>query len=135
MNKLDLQIEVEVNPTEDQNKVARAVENVFGNMKFELKPKDGKRLLVATDKGITGLAKFGDLLRRERIRDAARGVFLNSLSEKMLTFYLNKQVAYAGHVSFSNPTGESPLGSIRVEICCDNLTELIDWLAPKTARQ
>ena len=134
MNEVGLQIEVDVNPTEDQDKVAKAVENVFGNMEFELKPQDGKKVLVAKDTGLSGLAKFGDLLRRERIRDAARHVLFDGLNGKLLTFYLNKQVAYAGHLSFSNPTGESPLGPIRVQIRCDNPSELIDWLAPKTAR-
>ena len=134
MNEIDLQIEVDINPTEDEDKVTKAVENVFGNMKFEFKPQDGKKLLVAKGTGISGLAKFGDMLRRERIRDAARHVLFDGLNGKLLTFYLNKQVAYAGHLSFSNPTGESPLGPIRVQIRCDNPSELIDWLAPKTAR-
>ena len=134
MNEIDLQIEVDINPTEDEDKVTKAVENVFGNMKFEFKPQDGKKLLVAKGTGISGLAKFGDMLRRERIRDAARHVLFDGLNGKLLTFYLNKQVAYEGHLSFSNPTGESPLGPIRVQIRCDNPSELIDWLAPKTAR-
>jgi predicted RNA binding protein with dsRBD fold (UPF0201 family) len=78
------------------------------------------------------LTKLYNLLRRERIRDAARGVLYEGLSEKSIIFYLNKQVAYVGHVSFSKPVGESPLGPIKVEIQCDKPRELIDWLAPRT---
>jgi len=46
-----------------------------------------------------------------------------------LVFYLNKQAAYAGHVSFSAPEGESPLGPIQVIIETENTDQLIDWLA------
>ena len=134
MSETDLQIEVDVNPTEDKEKVAKAVENVFGNMEFELKLQDGRKLLVARVKDVAGVTKFGDLLRKERIRDAARHVLFDGINRKKLTFYLNKQVAYTGHISFSNPTGESPLGPIKVQISCNNPVELIDWLAPKTAR-
>ena len=78
------------------------------------------------------LRKFHDLLRREMILDAARAVLLRGLQGNTITFHLNKQVAYVGHISFSQPVGESPLGPIRVEIRCDDPRGLIDWLAPKT---
>jgi hypothetical protein len=80
-----------------------------------------------------GLTKFYNLLRRERIRDAARGVLFKGLGENTIVFYLNKQAAYAGHVSFCQPVAESPLGPIKVRIKCDKPKELVDWLAPKTA--
>jgi len=38
-----------------------------------------------------------------------------------------------GHISFSEPVGESPLGPIRVEVRCEDPRELINWLAPKTS--
>jgi predicted RNA binding protein with dsRBD fold (UPF0201 family) len=50
----------------------------------------------------------------------------------MISFCLNKQVAYSGHVSFSEETAESPLGPIRFNIESDNTEQLIDWLAEKT---
>ncbi|MEM3153838.1 MAG: hypothetical protein QW629_03905, partial [Candidatus Bathyarchaeia archaeon] len=84
-------------------------------------------------KGLEALTKLYNLLRRERIRDAARGALFEGLSEKIITFYLNKQVAFVGHVSFSKAVAESPLGPIRVQIKCDEPRQLIDWLAPKTA--
>ena len=125
-------MEVEVNPTEDLEKVKRAVENVFGSLEFEVESQRRGSLLVAKAKGIEGLTKLYNLLRRERIRDAARGALFDGLGEKSTVFYLNKQVAYAGHISFSKPLAESPLGPIRVQIRCDNPRELVEWLAPKT---
>lgn len=132
MDEISVQVEADINPTENQDKVKRAVENMFGNLELEVKPQKRGSLLVGRGRGIDTLTKLYNLLRRERIRDAARGVLYDGLSGKSIIFYLNKQVAYVGHISFSKPMGESPLGSIRVEIQCDNLRELIDWLAPRT---
>ena len=127
-------VQVEVNPTEDLKKVKKAVENIFGVVEFEVESRKWGRLLMAKTRGVEGLTKLYNLLRRERIRAAARKVLFSGLRDKSLLFYLNKQVAYAGHISFSQQTGESPLGPIAVQIRCDNPRELIEWLAPKTTR-
>jgi len=132
MDEVNVHVEVEVKPTEDVENVKRAVENIFGSVEFEVKPKGSGNLLTAKAKGIDGLTKLYNLLRRDRIRDAARGVLFGGLDKKSIVFYLNKQVAHAGHVSFSKPIAESPLGPIKVQIRCDNPRELIEWLAPKT---
>ncbi len=131
--EITVQIEAEVNPTEDEAKVKSAMENIFGTLQFEVKPLKRGSLLTAKTRGTDGLTKLHNLLRRDRIRDATRSVLYKGLSEQSIIFYLNKQVAYAGHVSFSQPSGESPLGPIRVEIQCDDPRKLIDWLAPRTA--
>ena len=132
MDEIMVQIQADINPTEDEAKVKRAVENMFSNLEVEVKPKRRGSVLTARTRGVDGLTKLYNLLRRERIRDAARAVLFGGMSERTIVFYLNKQVAYVGHVSFSQPVGESPLGPIRVEIECDNPREIIDWLAPKT---
>ncbi|RLI21497.1 hypothetical protein DRO54_03565 [Candidatus Bathyarchaeota archaeon] len=132
MNEIEVLIETEVNLTEDVEKVKRAIENIFGTVEYEIKSLHRGKLLVARTKGIAGLTKLYNLLRRERIRDAARAVLFQGADEKSITFYLNKQVAYAGHISFCKPVAESPLGPIKVQIKCENPKELIDWLTPKT---
>jgi len=132
MNEIEVLIEAEVNPTEDIEKVKLAIENVFGTVEYEVKELRRGKLLIAKMKGAAGLTKFYNLLRRERIRDAARAVLFEGANENSVTFYLNKQVAYVGHISFCKPVAESPLGPIKVQIKCENPKELIDWLAPKT---
>jgi predicted RNA binding protein with dsRBD fold (UPF0201 family) len=131
MDEISVHIDVEINPTEDSEKVKRAVENMFGQVNFEVKPQQRGSLLTAETKGLDGLTKLQNLLRRERIRAAARGVLFEGLRGNSIVFYLNKQVAFVGHASFSEPVGESPLGPIKIEIHCDNPKELIDWLAPR----
>lgn len=132
MDQISVQVEADVNPTENEDKVKRAVENVFSNLELEVKSQRQGSLLIGRGKDMDSLATLYNLLRREKIRDAARRVLYGGLSGKSIVFYLNKQVAYVGHVSFSNPFGESPLGPIKVEIHCDDPLELIDWLAPRT---
>jgi predicted RNA binding protein with dsRBD fold (UPF0201 family) len=132
MDQIRAQVEADVNPTENEDKVKRAVENVFSNLELEVKSQRQGSLLIGRGKGMDSLTTLFNLLRREKIRDAAQRVLYDGLSGKSIVFYLNKQVAYVGHVSFSNPFGESPLGPIKVEIHCDDPRELIDWLAPRT---
>jgi len=133
MNAVSVEVEVEVNPTENLEKVKLAVENVFGVVRFEVRErKQGGGTLLAYASGNEGLTKLYNLLRREHIRDAARKVLFRGLEGNTITFYLNKQVAYAGHLSFSEPEGESPLGPLKVTMTSDSPKELIDWLAPRT---
>jgi len=132
MDEISVHIEVEINPTEDPEKVKRAVENIFGKVEFVIKPQQRGSLLLAETKGLDGLSKLQNLLRRERIRAAARTVLFEGLHEKSIIFYMNKQVAFVGHVSFSEPVAESPLGPIKIEINCTNPRELIDWLTKIT---
>jgi predicted RNA binding protein with dsRBD fold (UPF0201 family) len=131
MDEISVYIEVEINPTESEDKVKQAIENVFGNVETKIQPIYKGGLLTAETKGLESLTKLCNLLRRERIRDAARGVLFDGLDGKTISFCLNKQVAFAGHVSFSKEIAESPLGPIKVKIECENPRELIDWLAPK----
>lgn len=132
MNAITVQVETEINLTENPEKVKLAVENVFGQLQFEIQTRKRGSTLLARTTDTEGLTKLYNLLRRERIRNAARSVMFKGFEGKTITFYLNKQVAYAGHLSFSEPTGESPLGPVKVTITCDNPRELIDWLAPRT---
>jgi uncharacterized protein len=129
MDDVTVRVETEVNPTEAEEKVKAALANVFGALSIVTKPSNVGSLLVAESKGRETLDNFRNLFRRDRIRNAARRVFLAGLRGKTISFFLNKQVAFAGHVSFSQETGESPLGPIKVVIECENPRELIDWLA------
>ncbi len=132
MDEVNVHVEVEINPTESEDKVKRAVENVFGSILMQIKPLNKGSLLVAEAEGLEALTTLGNLLRRERIRNAARRVLFEGLNGNVISFCLNKQVAYAGHLSFSKEVAESPLGPIKVRIECENPRELIDWLTAKT---
>lgn len=128
MEEMIIRIEAEINPTESEEKVKHAVTNIFGNVQTKLQPMHKGSILTAETEGQESLAEFHSLLRRERIRAAARVALLEGVKGRTLTFYLNKQVAYAGHISFAREVAESPLGPIKVKIECSNPRELINWL-------
>ena len=132
MDEVNVYVEVEINPTESKDKVKSAVENMFGIIPVQIKPLRKSSLLVSEAKGLDALTKLCNLLRRECIRSAARAVLFEGLKGNTISFCLNKQVAYAGHVSFSKEVAESPLGPIKVRIECENPRELISWLIRKT---
>ncbi len=133
MNRIYTCIETEINPTESEEKVKQAIENVFSPTKMEVKPLRKSRVLVAEGEGQEVLVKFCNLLRRERIRSAARSVLYKGIDGNTVAFCLNKQVAYSGHLSFSEEEAESSLGPLKVKIESEDPRELIDWLAPKIA--
>ena len=133
MGEVTVQVEAEVNPTEVEEKVKAAVANVFGNMPVVVTQNRIGGVLTARAHGLDALVNFRDLLRRDRVRAAARKLLFSRLEGNRIIFFLNKQVAFANHVSFSQETGESPLGPIKVTIECQNPRELIDWLAPRTS--
>ena len=128
MDEIAVRVEAEVNPTEDERKVEKAVENIFGNVRVEVKPGFKESVLVAEAEGRESLVEFRRLLSLDRIRNAARKVFFGGVKEKAIRFCLNKQAAFAGHVSFCEDVGESPLGPLRVTVECEDPRLLIDWL-------
>jgi uncharacterized protein len=135
MAKVIVHIDADVNPTEDEEKVKEAISNIVGNATFTLVPAFRGSILKAEAEGQESLTNFRSLLHNDRIRDAARKLLYRAIHGDKISFYLNKQVAYSGHVSFSEESAESPLGPLRVEIETDQPKQLVDWLAEKTERQ
>jgi predicted RNA binding protein with dsRBD fold (UPF0201 family) len=132
MEEITVHIEAEVNPTESEDKVKKAIENIFGPLQSKLQTVHKGGVLTAEISTREPLIKLQNLLRRERIRAAARIALLEGADTKTLTFYLNKQVAFAGHLSFAKETAESPLGPIKVKITCENPKEIVNWLTSET---
>jgi hypothetical protein len=131
MDEIIIHIEAEVNPTESEEKVKKAIENLFGNIQPAIQPIYRGVKITAQAKGTEALTKIYNILRRERIRDAARKTLLQGLDKNRISFCLNKQVAFAGHISFCQEEAESPLGPIKVKIESDNPREIINWLTSK----
>jgi len=129
-----VKVEAEVRPTEDENKVKQAILNVFIPEHVEIEVRGKSKVIVAKAYSLKSLTKLHRLLRAERILDAARSVFKKSAHERSIIFYLNKQAAFRGRLSFTEAYGESPLGPITFIIEDVDVERLIDWLAPKTAR-
>ena len=84
MDEIEVRVEADVNPTEDEAKVRQALENTFSNLEFEARPQKRGSLQVGKTRSIDSLTKLNNLLRRERIRAAARGAMFEGLSGCLL---------------------------------------------------
>ncbi|MCL2173024.1 MAG: hypothetical protein LBH62_06095 [Nitrososphaerota archaeon] len=137
MDAVIVYIETDLNPTEDEAKVKKAITNLIDNPVFTSEPAFQGCKLKAKAQGQVALTRFRNLLRSDRIRDAARKILYRASRDggNVISFYLNKQVAYAGHVSFSEEQAESPLGPLHVVIETETPKQLIDWLAEKTEKE
>ena len=132
MERTVVHVEAEINLTESEQKVREAIEYIFGPMNTHIKLQHKGSILQANTSSQEALIKFHNLLQREHIRAAARAVLLGGMGKNKISFCLNKQVAHAGHISFSQEAGESPLGPIRVEITTENPRETINYLTYMT---
>jgi predicted RNA binding protein with dsRBD fold (UPF0201 family) len=124
-----------VNPTEGQSKVERALRNVFPSARIEKKNlADDVVNLEVRGNGLEFLGTLRNLIKQERIRGAARSILSRGTHGSRIQFYLNKQVAFAGRVSFCEPVGESPLGPISVRVEATDPHRVIDFLASKPSQ-
>ena len=122
---VDVTIRTRCYPTEDREKVARAITNVFPDADIQ-----GEDPMVARSHS---LETFCELLKRQRIRDAARAVLRRGSRRGSASFVLNKQVASVGKISFAEES--HALGDIEVTVPIEDIQELIDSLTPETRRE
>lgn len=102
--------------------------NLFNGEQSRSLSSSRKPSISVSGKGLPSLETLKMILQRDQIRSAAAAVLRRALDDERITVYLNKQVAYAGHVSFCEPEGESPLGPIRLTIETRDPARIIDWL-------
>lgn len=124
--------EAVLNPTEDESKVRRALLNIFPGAKVEKVTKgEGVELIRVNGSNMNFLATFRSLLKQERIRDTARKVLLARTEGQRIMIYLHKQAAFAGHLSFCAPEGESPQGPITIRIDVASPESVVDYLTAR----
>jgi|ECHvirMinimDraft_2_1075157.scaffolds.fasta_scaffold02383_4 predicted RNA binding protein with dsRBD fold (UPF0201 family) len=126
--------EVEVRPSEVEDRVIIALNNLFSYEKMSREIRELGYVLVASSESLGSLVKLHRLLMEQRILDSARKHLFKGAGVNVVTFMVNKQAAYRGIVAFSDSYSESPLGPIKFTVHTKNPRDFIDWLAPKTAR-
>jgi predicted RNA binding protein with dsRBD fold (UPF0201 family) len=107
-----IKIKAEIKPTEDPKKVMTAISNLFGNVELNYDPSQGIIMSEITD---NQLSAFRRNISRDRIRTTLNNTLCRWINEDYLSFGLNRQAAYAGHVSL-NLTNEDPMGPIQIQI-------------------
>ena len=122
--KCEMTAKVPLNPTEDLDKVIKALSNIFDYDELEI----GDDYVSISGKR-ESLIKLKELLEQRRIRNTARKILSVGAHDRVIFFRLNKQAALAGVVNFAE-AGISPLGEIKVKIETDDVNVVIDWVAP-----
>jgi predicted RNA binding protein with dsRBD fold (UPF0201 family) len=110
-------------PSEDPEKVRQAVLNIFPDAVLDISE---DRISSVS----AGMEHFGDRIRKQRILDTARSVLMKGRRGERSCFYLNKQAAFAGKISFVEE--KAVLGTIKVTVEAEDITSFIEMLAPNT---
>jgi len=116
MAEIQLTIRAHLNPTESQEKLEKAITNLFGKVELQRTKVHGVTYLEAKGSGIESIRQLKQRIASDRIRDAVRAMLSRwATKNEKVTFHLNRQAAYANHVSIYHAS-KSPLGPIEVEI-------------------
>ncbi len=118
-----IEISCPIYPSEDPEKVREAILKVFPDADLEM-----------SEDSITGTAgsieRFSKQIRKQKILDTTRSVLIHGKRGDRTRFFLNKQVAFVGKISFCEE--KTILGTIKVVISDEDLDDLIDKVAPVT---
>ncbi|MCS7109973.1 MAG: hypothetical protein NZ956_00700 [Candidatus Caldarchaeum sp.] len=113
-----------VHPTEDVDKVARALRNLFPAASTT---HSGVEVVARIDSA-EGLEKLRMMVRSRRIRATVRSLLSKGVEGDRVVFFLNKQAAAVGKLSFYEKGEVMALGPIEVVVETDNPREFIEWL-------
>jgi predicted RNA binding protein with dsRBD fold (UPF0201 family)/dephospho-CoA kinase len=122
-NNVTISIRTPIYETEVQEKVERAILNIFPDAVLER--------VDNFIKGTSGtLETFSTLLHKQRIRATAKAELMQGLTFDSFEFSLNKQVALVGKVNFS----QDPLGPIFVRVVAPLPEKLIDTITNESLK-
>jgi len=124
-----VEVEACVYPTEDVERVKKAITNLIPDIEFETREGKDCTVLVGRTDSMKALSRLYELFRGQAILDTARSFLEEGYFGGEIIIRLNKQAAYAGLVNFNE---ESPLGPITVVIRTEDPKGLMKWLAPRT---
>ena len=123
--KCKMTAKARVNPTEDLEKVIKAISNMFDYDEVEI----GEDYVLITGER-ESMERLKESLKNRQIRDTAETVLLRGVQGSEISFSLNKQAALVGVPTFVD--GElSPLGEIRVKIETDDVEGFIRWITER----
>ncbi|USG99497.1 hypothetical protein K1720_08245 [Thermococcus argininiproducens] len=125
----EIEVEAYVYPTEDIEKVKKAMLNLVSPLEFDAFDKGEYILLVGKTKDKRALQRLYELFRGQQILDTARAMLEDGYFGEEIIIKVHKQVAYVGKVNFNE---ESPLGPITIIIKTRDPQRLMKWLAPRT---
>ena len=102
-----LSIAASINPTEDEERVSKAILNLFPDANITI---EGSMLNAIAP----NMDYFIQRMREQQIRDSARKILFDSVKGNSIMFHLSKQAAFVDKVNFTE--GSSILGDLTVTI-------------------
>ncbi len=120
-----MKVKANVNPTEELDKIIKAISNIFDYDELEI----GEGYVVATGSHDM-LLKLKDELKNRKIRDTAHRILYKGIENHKIKFSLGKQAALVSVPNFVD-SKMSSLGEIDVEIETDNTEKFIAWITEK----
>ncbi len=118
----EIRISCRVNPTESPEKVRKALTNMFG----EIELVEAEGTLIAELEGYLSLRELRAKIAQDKIKVTMSNVLTRWTDGGRLSFGLNRQAAYAGHVSLTLEN-EDPMGPIHVVVEGD-VDEVVTFL-------
>ena len=117
-------INCQVNPSEDPQKVELAISNVFHNMDIYIKEDS----LNVTSQTLESLLLIHEAIHSRNTQKVYGRNLKRNTTDDSTWFYLNKQAAFVDVIALCENADESPLGPIKVIIQSKHIEQMIDWL-------
>ena len=125
-----------IHPTEDAQKIEKAIENILGSIKISSTEFEEFTEIYSPDVNKESFATLRQLVHDKRILGAVRVRLLKNLDEFTTFIFFDKQAAYTGKIRLiDNVNEDPPLGSIEIkyEFTSESeFEEFLDWFSPRT---
>ena len=113
-----------VNPSEDPNKIKKAIFNIFSYSTIVTNDSS----IVAKSNDLRSLEKIFEIIHSQQSQKSYKRNIEKNLEHGTTWFYLNKQAAFVGKIAICEESDESPLGPIKVILISPNIDQIIEWL-------
>ncbi|HZD36584.1 MAG TPA: RNA-binding domain-containing protein [Nitrososphaeraceae archaeon] len=120
-----LTVHTHIHRTESVEKLQAALKNVI---RLSTTNVENQGILVGTSDQVESLSIIYEQVRSRRSVSVLRRMLINNLYGNTTYFLLNKQAAAAGVVALIDRENESPLGGLRIQVRCQPIQQVIDWL-------
>jgi uncharacterized protein len=120
-----LTVQTHIHHTESPAKVETALKGII---RLSTTFVERQSVLVGTSDQIESLSIVYEQVKSRRTASVLRRMLINNLDGDTTSFLVNKQAAAAGVVALIDRESESPLGGLRIQIRCQPIQRLIDWL-------
>ena len=126
--KCKIIVNCEINPSEEFDKVSKALNNIFPSLEI-LEDKNSINLISEKLDSLENI--FENIHSTNSQKTFLRNLDKN-LKKESTWFYLNKQAAFVNKVVMCEDSIESPLGPIKITIFSKQIDSIIDWVASES---